>query len=203
MDFAGEFETHLTVAGHAADLREWAGRHGMKYLRIELDRGDHPSQPMLTRRASGTLAGELQATADVRRRLHDAGHSVVRTKIEAAPGNADVPTTDADAEALPKGLYFEHHVKLLLDPAFADEMLTGRTEHLAARLSRNALKVRPDGFRERFLTQRCSGVGRANARRQLDQLLAEVARLRLDVLKVEEEFVVYDSNLGLDHGWID
>lgn len=58
--FAGEFETHLTVAhsSRADDedrLRGWAERHGVKYTRIMLDRGATPDQPMLTVRGHGFL----------------------------------------------------------------------------------------------------------------------------------------------------
>jgi hypothetical protein len=71
-----------------------------------------------------------------------------------------------------------------------------------ARLSRNALTVRADRRCERFLTQRCFGVGRATARDRLSALLDLVSVLQFEVLEVEEEFVVYDSNHSIDDGWL-
>ena len=203
MEFDGQFETHVTV--HADDtavatLRDWATSRGLKFHHIVLDRGRTPSQPMVTRTASGTLSGQL---ADARRLAHDladAGFTIRRFKVEAAPGNRDIPVTDAARHA---GRYFEHHIKLAL-PADADlaalAELAGRH---GARLSRNARRDRADGVSERFVTQRCHGVGLVTARREFDALQLALAAAGYVALKVEQEYVVADSNLGDDAGWLD
>ena len=63
MEFAGEFETHITLRLTAANelfsLQEWGKKHGLKCLHIVLDRGTTVSQPMLTRRGHGILSGQL------------------------------------------------------------------------------------------------------------------------------------------------
>src|SRR4051812_13031477 len=51
VEFAGEFETHVTVSaadGSALDaLRAWAESHGLTFHHIVLERGRTPSQPMV------------------------------------------------------------------------------------------------------------------------------------------------------------
>ncbi|MFJ8108007.1 hypothetical protein [Streptomyces sp. NPDC096132] len=208
--FPGDFETHLTIGteaggGSDAALRRWAGRHGMKYTRIVLDRGTSPDQPMLTRRGSGTLAAQRLAARTWVDRLRRDGFEVTRVKVEASPWNGDVPRSRAQADALPpETYYFEHHVKLVL---------TDHLEHLAAvrelavrhaaHLSRNARRTLDADRHERFVTQRCRGVGRSEARRRLDALTAALTEAGHRVVEVEEEFVVYDDNPAVDAGWID
>lgn len=204
--FAGAFETHVTL-GFSRDAdeeraREWARRAGVKYTRIVLDRGERPDQPMLTAYGRGTLDTRRAAAGAMVAELRAAGFAVARVKIEAAPSNADVPATAADAAALPPGCYFEHHVKLVLDDADVPRVRALADPH-AAHVSRNPRR-RLDGTRhERFVTQRCRGVGRADARRRLDTLLAALAYAGFPARETEEEFVVCDDNPGLDAGWID
>ncbi|HTE18280.1 MAG TPA: hypothetical protein VK689_07850, partial [Armatimonadota bacterium] len=62
MEFWGEFETHITLRlhdQHVAALQEWGAGRGLKCIHILLNRGDHVSQPMLTRRSTGGLSGQL------------------------------------------------------------------------------------------------------------------------------------------------
>ncbi len=206
MEFDGQFETHVTAradgpAGVEA-LRAWAARRGLKFHHIVLDRGRTPSQPMVTRQGSGTLSGQLAAAEGLTRDLAEAGFAVRRVKVEAAPGNRDVPATDAEASRH-AGRYFEHHVKLAL-PADADfAELTRLAELHDARLSRNARRHRGDGTAERFVTQRCHGVGLATARRAFDALRNSLAAAGYVAAKVEQEYVVWDSHLADDAGWLD
>ncbi|MES4900835.1 MULTISPECIES: hypothetical protein [unclassified Streptomyces] len=210
----GEFEIHLTVdpVGGRADapspyrsLERYAAGRGWKFVHIVLDRGQVPSQPMLTLRADGALPTARSAAEAAAAGLAGAGFPVVRTKIEAAPWAAGVPASDEDGRALGPRYYFEHHVKLLLDTPGAAPALAGLAAAHAAHLSRNARRVRPDGRAERFLTQRCRLVGRDTAGRRLEAL---TAALRAgggggpEILSVEREFVVYDSDESLDAGWM-
>jgi hypothetical protein len=206
VEFAGEFETHVTV--RAADsaginaLRSWAGLNNVAFHHIVLERGRTPSQPMVSRRNRGRLSDELAAAHDLSSRLAAAGFSVSRVKVEAAPWNEGVPESDAEAAAH-AGRYFEHHVKLALGPAADIPALAAlAVEHLA-HLSRNARRVRGDGRHERFVTQRCFAAGRRTARERLESLLVALESLGHPVLSVEEEFVVYDSNPGVDAGWLE
>jgi hypothetical protein len=204
--FAGEFETHVTVRAddpaRLVALRAWADARGLTFHHIVLDRGLTPSQPMVTRRGRGDLAGELAAAAGLAAGLMADGYAVTRVKVEAATDNADVPATDADAARHPD-MYFEHHVKLLLDPDADPGPVAAVAAGHAARLSRNARRVRSDGRAERFVTQRCYNAGRATARGRLDALLADLVAAGYAVLSAEEEYVVHDTTPGVDAGWLD
>lgn len=198
--YAGEFELHLTGSEWQVDeLREFAGRHGLKFTHIELARGDVPSQPMLTIGAKGTI-DEVRAVADGwRAKMFEAELHLVRVKIEAAPWNEGVPQNDDDADP---GLYFEHHVKLRLQGSWRDYYmgLYKAMDSHDAHVSRNARRISEDGTEERFVTQRCFGVGRSTAKQRLDALLEDLNAF--EVLEVEEEYVVEDDALHIDNGWI-
>lgn len=198
--YLGEFELHLTGSQwQVEELAAFAQRHGVKFSHIELQQGAMTSQPMLTIGAKGTIDEVRAAAASWRARLREAGLHVVRVKVEAAPWNDGVPQSEEDADP---AQYFEHHVKVLL---------RGDQDHLVsliraarpyqAHVSRNARRTRSDGQEERFVTQRCFGVGRGTARARLEELLGHLGEF--EVLEVEEEYVVDDDAGHLDHGWID
>jgi hypothetical protein len=200
LSFDGLFESHLTVEPGADDGKlQWlAERHGAKYTRIVLDRGARPDQPMITVRGQGSLADQRVLTAEWARRLHAAGFPVSRAKIEAAPTNAGIPQT-AD---LPAGSYFEHHAKVVLGREDAVPAVRAISERHAAHVSRNARRAVAGGRHERFVTQRCHDAGQPEARRRLAALVADLTAAGYPPVEVEEEFVVVDSNLALDDGWI-
>lgn len=212
-EFAGEFETHLTVrpapgrgtgdAEESARLERWAAGHGLKFTRILLDRGAVPDQPMLTERGRGSLSGRRAAARVRSDGLRAAGFTVVRVKIEAAPRNEDVPRTAAEAAALDPGCHFEHHIKLLLDGDAEVAAARSVAVRHGAHLSRNARRAIDGGRHERFVTQRCHAVGRGGARAGLDTLLAALGAAGLQVLEYEEEFVVHDDHPAVDAGWIE
>lgn len=199
--FSGDFEIHLTGSGRRVEkLAAFAALRGVKFSHIELKRGASPSQPMLTVKGSGTLADMRELSARWRADMEAAYLTVLRVKIEAAPWNEGVPTTDEEARA---DLYFEHHVKVLQEANAADlARLLNAVDGHQAHVSRNARRERQDGREERFVTQRCHGVGRATARTRLDALLEALRDAGIEVLEVEEEYVVHDDALSLDRGWI-
>jgi hypothetical protein len=196
--YSGEFELHLTGSEWQVDeLAKFAEQHQLKFTHIELQRGELPSQPMLTIGVSGTI-DEVRATAESwRDRMLEAELYVVRVKIEAAPWNEGVPQTDAEADP---ERYFEHHVKLLLPAKWHVAVFTTVERH-NAHVSRNARRLREDYKEERFVTQRCFGVGRETAKARLKALLKDLKQF--EVLEVEEEYVVDDDALHADNGWID
>ncbi len=206
MEFAGEFETHLTVCLDRLEsierLKQWGREYHLKCLHIILDRGVTPSQPMLTRCGKGELTTELKIAWDLSTALNAEEFTVTRIKIEAAPWNQDVPLSNLAALAHPIERYFEHHIKLSIAPNIDISRLTAVAELHSAHLSRNALHICNDDFQVRFVTQRCAAVGRIEARRQLQMLLDDITNLGYLWLDVEEEFVVYDSNLAIDRDWI-
>ncbi|GGU39011.1 nucleotidyl transferase AbiEii/AbiGii toxin family protein [Lentzea flava] len=198
--FSGEFELHLTGSEWQVDeLAAFAARHQVKFSHIELHQGEVPSQPMLTIGATGTLDEVRAVAAQWRRKLFEAELHVVRVKIEAAPWNDGVPQSDEDADP---ALYFEHHVKVLMSGTWHDwyaRILKAVDGH-EAHVSQNARRKYENGTQERFVTQRCFGVGRDTAKQNLAALLADLEEFA--VLEVEEEYVVDDDALHIDNGWI-
>lgn len=205
--FSGQFETHLTIAASAASqiagLKTWATARGLKCLHIQLARGTTPSQPMLTWHSSGVLSDQLQRIRNMSANLRHDGFRVVRAKLEVSAEHDDAPLDDAAAQQVDKSRYFEHHIKLLLPADSGLTPLQQLAEHHAAHLSRNALCQRNDGLQERFVTQRCWQMGRVAAQAALQRLLHDLTISGFNILETEAEYVVYDSNLSLDAGWID
>ncbi|MBL7498144.1 hypothetical protein I6A84_01700 [Frankia sp. CNm7] len=201
--WSGDFEVHLTCpARKAVALARFAEQHGAKFSHIELDQGVAPSQPMLTVFGSGTWTEIQRLAAHWRAGLEAAGLRVLRAKIEAALWNDGVPELDEHARA---GLYFEHHVKVRLPPG--DERvlgeLTSAVRDHGARPSRNARRVHTEDWEDRFVTQRCHGVGRRTATGRLDALLTAVRIGGFEVLEVQQEYVVHDDAAHLDTGWLE
>lgn len=206
MNFSGEFETHITFAlteeRQWDALTAWCQARSLKCVQIELDRGLYPSQPMVTLFGVGTLESELLKAEEVQRECEMAGFQVSRLKLEVAPWNEDVPATQQEVEPAMQR-YFEHHIKLLLPSNSNLDELKERVVLHGAHLSRNARRVREDGLQERFVTQRCYRVGREEARQSFEELLGFLEPLGFPVLETEEEYVVFDSNIVLDAGWLD
>lgn len=204
MDFAGEFETHLTVRlgtlARLPQLQAWAAARQMKCLHIVLPRGEVRSQPMLSWRGRGSLPQQVERANRQVAELAADGFASCRVKIEAAPWNEDVPFEDH--EATNPAHYFEHHLKLAVDPGDDLNDLAALALRHGAHLSRNALKDGQSGRQTRFLTQRCWCQGRRSADRALSELGNQVMRLGYLVAKSEQEFVVYDDNLPIDRGWL-
>ncbi|WP_165854608.1 hypothetical protein [Streptomyces sp. V2] len=187
------YETHLTVDCSDLDhLRAWASAADLKLTVIELARGRMPMQPMLTLRGD-TYDAQRARAREVSGSLRAAGFAPVRVKTESAPWAPEVPDGPCG-----EGRYFEHHVKLRLAEGGA---LTELTELAAlvvpfgAHLSRNVRRRH-----ERFVTQRCRGTDAGGARRALGELLDALAGF--EVLSVEREFVLYDSDESVDEGWL-
>ncbi|MEW1722235.1 hypothetical protein [Streptomyces sp. NPDC093109] len=215
----GEFETQLTVRAdrrgrveradradrtdRAGALDEWAAAHGLRLTHVVLDRGRTPSRPTLTLRGSGRLDEQRHATERCVRRLAEAGFTVVRTRLAAAPWNEGVPRNGAEAAAFPACCRFEHRVTLRLPIPYHAGRLTAVVEQHAAHLSRDARRALPGGAQERAVTQRVRGVGRPVARVRLGALLDGITGAGFQPVDVQEEFVLYDDNPAADGGWVE
>jgi hypothetical protein len=92
-------------------------------------------------------------------------------------------------------------VKLVLAAGRLD-LARAVAEAHGAHLSRNARRDRDDGRHERFVTQRCHDVGRLQARERLDAMITALTAEGLEIVEVEEEYVLVDDNPALDAGWI-
>ncbi|MEU9781381.1 hypothetical protein AB0H92_10470 [Streptomyces phaeochromogenes] len=196
-------------AAESERLRCWAAGAGLKLTHIVLARGRMPSQPMVTLTGSPSYAAESARAREVAARLRADGFVPVRVKIESSPWAPEVPREPCGTGGDER--YFEHHVKLLLDADTDLDALTARVVPHGAHLSWNARRVCGDGYNseidgtggrhERFVTQRCRGVDAEGAGRLLELLLAEL--YGFEVADVEREFVLHDSDLSVDDGWIE
>lgn len=206
MEFSGELETHLTVSLKGTEsireLQKLAEIHNLKCLHIILERGDTTSQPMLTWRAQGGLTSQTEKAQNLKEIISAAGFPVIRTKIEAAPWNEDVPQTESELQKQSDGRYFESHIRILLDLQAKNRRIKEIAERHSAHFSRNAFREPQNGFEERFVTQRNWNVWYSESNRKLNDLLNEIKNSGYTVIDVEEEFVVFDSNLEIDRGWI-
>jgi hypothetical protein len=204
-NYRGNFELHITVRadGSLDAFRAWCEAEGCKCVRIVLARGVQVEQPMATWRRYDTVLPHVLAAATLRAQgLERAGLAVVRVKIEADPSNDDVPATDADALLQPSGNYFEHHVKLRREAVAGCESLLSVCLDHAAHLSRNAWRQPAQGLEERFVTLRSYRMGRSRSEQQLYSLLAALKGMSEEIIDVESEYTVHDSNLALDAGWL-
>ncbi len=206
-NYRGDFEVHITAS--VADtairtrFRTWCEENGFKCVWIVLARGEHPDQPMATwRRRAMVLPAVLDEAHRHAADLNALGIPVTRVKIEAAPGNDEIPQRDADAAGHGPENYFEHHVKLLRDRDAPRDSLLGLCGTFGAHLSRNAFRDTADGREERFVTLRSYGIGAAASDEQLERLLAALRGAGEHVLETESEYCVYDSALSLDAGWL-
>ena len=207
MEREDEFETHITVrpadTAEVERLRAWAAESGLKFTHIILAQGRTPSQPMLTFHNRAPLGRQWAVATTVADAVHHCNRfPATRIKVEMAATSPTVPQSNDEGEAQPPERYFEHHVKLLLDDEADMPQLIRVALCHTAHVSRNALRTRDDGRHERFVTQRCFGVGRASAHAALVALV-EALEGTYEIMDVEEEFVMFDSDLTLDAGWIE
>lgn len=196
-----EYEAHLTLAtselGVLTSVSEWAESHQLKWTHIVLDGGDTPSQPMMTFWGKGDIVAQLARTQILSDQVGRLGALVVRVKIETrADSRCQCFTGVAN-----KG-YFENHVKLILPSDVAMNDLQQLALSHGARLSRNARRVRTDGRQERFVTQRVYDADHATSRMQFERLMVDLQHANHEIVEIEREFVVFDSHLALDSGWL-
>lgn len=173
-----------------------------KSIWIELEGGQSINQPMFGIRMSSTA----RTQADNIKALVEAfaqDFLVKRIKVEAGPHNNNIPQSSDVALNEPDDCYFEHHVAMELK---GDTDFDGLKSELAGYhgyLSRNAFKTAPQsGEQIRFATQRFSKVTQKEADAKLEKLVNYMKKKQLNVMRIEREYNIFDSNLHLDQGWM-
>ncbi|WP_397570287.1 hypothetical protein [Schlesneria sp. T3-172] len=156
---------------------------------------------MITFWGQGAVEEQLRVAAQVGQEIARWGLSVVRVKVETGIEGDEVPECTSEAcDRLTQ--YFEHHIKVVLSDFEAVDLLRQRAAERGARLSQNIRRQRADGTAERFVTQRVFGLGRVDASSILNQLLERLRESGFCIAEVEQEYVVFDSNLAVDSGWL-
>jgi non-canonical purine NTP pyrophosphatase (RdgB/HAM1 family) len=198
----GVFETHVTVSSSAndAEFRDACGVLGVKCISIDLPAGDTRRQPMTGSFHRGSLLDAQREAIAIGQELVRRGFDVVRTKIEQHGRLENAPETDQDARRAPSNSYYEFHAKLVLPPDGDVDAISRQLAAVGGHLSANA--ANPPSS-ERFVTLRAFGLGRANAEKRFQSLLAVIAELGLPIRNRVREYTVYDSNPNTDHGWIE
>ncbi|HEY9841841.1 MAG TPA: hypothetical protein V6D23_15370 [Candidatus Obscuribacterales bacterium] len=203
--FPGNYEIHITVAiDGAAELARFEGfcaAHGAKALVIQLSNGETPRQPMLSLRLKAEPEAVAQRIEGLAAALVADGFSLLRLKVEADIRNANIPRGNREGHGLPG--YFEHHLRLRLPLDLELAPLAAELKRFDGHLSANALIKDLGGFQERYVTQRFYGVGLNFATQQLERLLSYCSERALSVTRRIQEYIVYDSDIGLDRGWIE
>ena len=150
---------------------------------------------MLTYQASGPESAVVAEAHRVAARLAADGLPVVRIKVEAHAANPGLPQTGHDD---PDG-YFEGHLRVVVGPGRLAGLRELAIRH-GAHLSRSPAKTA--GPERRFVTARAYRVGAPDARRRFDLLRDALEAAGFPVDKVEHEYVLYDTYLDLDRGWL-
>ena len=190
------FELHLTVsdisAHRQADFIAFCERYASKPLLIELSRGEHIKQPMLSKIVySNNFEEVLAAATQLSNTIKAQDYTVERLKIE-------IPAKDSALlqnhhSAFDK--YFEWHGKV--NYIQADRLLELCKRH-HVHLSRNALKNENNN---RFITLREFG-SKAIFEQRIHTLLSDIDNSIWNIQKQQSEYCIYDNNNFLDKGWL-
>eukprot|EP00760_Papus_ankaliazontas_P023071 PhM_4_TR19141/c0_g1_i1/m.35633 len=213
------YEMHITVRANTSE-EEDAFRTlcnetlGAKCVNIQLPAGaDHVRQPMISYFHNGALIDALvRMYQHYGHSIASNGFEVTRLKIELqASRDAEVvagsyvpPHSEKEAQLFMCN-YFEFHIKIKIPAekiaAHQDAMRELGKKH-NAHVSRNAFKKEHD-YVLWFMTQRMYGIGRDEAFGLFEACVADVKAHGLNIMSMQRELAVYDSNVGLDKGWID
>ncbi len=201
--FPGNYECHITVLIDSSEFSTFEKRCkslGAKALIIELDAGQSAIQPMLCMRLHAEAQEVLDRICGMVRVLAQ-DFKVQRVKVEASISNRNIPATFEETIGLAKDCYFEHHIKLELPLGFDVNQLKQSIKPLAGHLSRNPLSSGND-TEHRFITQRFYRCTLSQAGAELERLERYLLKAEIRIIQIIREFNIYDSNVGLDAGWI-
>lgn len=194
-----ELEIHLTLSHPSIEdykgcFNDFLEEYGYKFTHIELNKGKHVTQQMVTRRVKGNLLHEFSKIFNEHRfKLLKCGYVPVRIKIEVPPWSELVSLFKTD------DTYYEAHIKVKIHQK--DEgLLALAAQEVNGHLSKNAFKELDGDYNERFITIRMKH-NLFHFQRTVEEAVAFLEKERFEVLEVEQEYCIYDSNLDLDKGW--
>lgn len=190
------FEVHITVDDVELAEKErfvaFCQSQGVKPVLIELDKGNHISQPMITALLQHPNFQEANEEVEkMATSLEENGFIVVRKKVEISPKETSYffyPIVNSTP-------YFEWHGKVEVDDV---EQLKALCERKGGHISRNSLKK--DG-RLRFITVREYG-GPEAFYETVNTIHEILTTNNIPLLKEEYELCIYDTREELDSGWV-
>lgn len=195
------FEFHLSVEvvdkHHLQAFKDYCSAVGAKALVIELARGKHQQQPMLSKVGyyQRTPKAIEQAEKEAKK-LVEAGFSLRRIKIEIPFDCVQYYATTKPTQSKDVLPYYEWHGKLHYERK--DALLEVCETH-GAHLSRNALKAQAS---LRFITVREFGEQELFVQR-VEALTAELLSKGWNIEKQQWEYCIYDNHTTLDTGWLE
>jgi predicted nucleotidyltransferase component of viral defense system len=172
----------ITVEGVLGDaLAEFAGRHGLEFRHVRLDRGRQRSQPMLVVPGGAAVVREWTEAIE---RTERSWMRPVRTRT-LAPAD----------EARPAERDFEHHLELRSEPARVATIIA-----LADLLEVSGAGLCHDP--RPIVVQRCPDFDADDATASLATLSSGLRELGLEFVSIRRWCVRHDSNPGWDTGWL-
>jgi len=186
------FEAHITVDSKDVEAwQEFCREEMIKPLYIRLTRGSHPDQLMCSVPFSADLEATKQRVSMLEAKIRNAGFLILRSKLECQLAHSALIQTPA---------YYEYHMKLTLDEAGVTDLLPV-AKKLSVGVSTNLLAM--NGKWERwYLTGRDYTKNMGIASDEFRRLRRQVEQY-FSVEGMDMECVIFDTNPGLDEGWID
>jgi hypothetical protein len=204
--YFGTFESHVTVRAESPErvkrFRDLCRANNLKCILIELAQGLYHSQPMTTTHHQGSLENAIAEARAIAQYLGSNGFEVTRVKVEADPTTSGVPRTEEEASRLAAANYFEFHLLVTLARPSELPALSVLCAEYNAHLSMNTFKQSAVEETERFVTMRLKGMGGVRASKLFDNLAGAIERAGYRTSRRVQEYVVYDTNLTLDDGWM-
>lgn len=164
-----------------------------KPILIELSEGQFYRQPMISKVINCENKEALEREVSlVYEAFNTANFPVVRVKIE-------VPFWDKKRTenyySNSEENYFEWHGKIIFSKP---KRLAEICKKYEGHLSKNSLKKDPD---KKFITLRDYGE-EVSIQKRIEGLKKELQKQKIQLIKEELEYCIFDSNVQLDKGWI-
>ena len=198
----GTFQVHLTVENY--DMEKFlhvCATNKLKPIFIHLNNGNHRKQVMASFYHDGTypdIIEEIKTLIDI----HFEEFNVIRVKIKSLISNHGLPDNDIDRLFWSeRSNYFEFHYKVLIKSAIRFKKLEELCANESLHLAFNAFKKTSIHETYYFVTMRLFDVGKTNATIRNNHIIRYLTCNHYPPVKVEEGFIIYDSNISLDSGW--
>jgi len=197
----GTFKVHITV--DQKDIEQFLNvcqTNQLKSVFIHLNDDDHSKQLMTSFDLNGTypdIIKQVQTLIDT----HFKDLNIIRLKIKSLVFNNGVPDKNIDKLFWDsKSNYFEFHYHVLIKSKYRLALLKHLCSEKKLYLAYNEFKQISDDEMYYIITMRLFTLGRKDALIKNDDVIQYLKRY-FPPLKVESQFVVYDSNIDLDYQW--